>query len=91
MTAQNLTNDRGNKVANQFIIYDPEYTIFRSYNSNIIKVVFEDGKRKVYLDSYYYNYSRTTAKYRNSFLGETTKEIESKIKEGVYTLTNLNN
>jgi hypothetical protein len=91
MKVTQLTNDKGNKVNNHFIIYDSEYTIFRSYNSNIIKVVFEDCQRKVYLDSYYWNYSRTTAKYRNYYLGESTKEIETKIKNGTYLLTNLNN
>jgi len=90
MKVSQLTNDKGNKVNNHFIIYDSEYTIFRSYNSNIIKTTFEDGERKVYLDSYYWNYSKTTAKYRNQYLGETTKEIETKIKTGVYSLTNLN-
>jgi hypothetical protein len=91
MKVQNLTNDRGNKVNNQFIIFDSEFTMFKSYNSNIVKTVFEEGKRVTYLDSYYWNYSRTTAKYRNQFLGESTKEIESKIKNGTYLLTNLNN
>ena len=90
MKVQQLTNDRGNKVNNHFIIYDSEYTLFTSYNTNIVKTVFEEGKRVIYLDSYYWNYSRTTAKYRNSFLGETTREIESKIKDGTYILTNLN-
>ena len=90
MNVSNFTNDKGNKIANQFIIYTPEYTIFQSYNSNIVKTTFENGKRVVYLDEYYYNYSNTTSKYRNKYLGETTKEIEAKIKAGIYILTNLN-
>ena len=43
-----------------------------------------------YLDSYYYNYSRTTSKYRNIFLGETIKDTKAKIKSGEYILTDLN-
>jgi hypothetical protein len=49
-----------------------------------------EGSKKVFLDEYYYNYSRTTSKYRNLFLGEVTKDIERKIKEKEYILTNLN-
>ena len=90
MIISNFTNAKGNKIANQFLINTPDYKMFRSYNSNIIKTTFENGERVVYLDSYYYNYSKTTSKYRNLYLGESTKEIEAKIKEGVYKLTNLN-
>jgi hypothetical protein len=85
-----MTNNKGNAVKNQFIIFDSEYTIFKSYNSNIVKTCFEDGKRKVYLDKTYWNYSQTTGKYRNMFLGETKKETEKKIKSGEYELIDLN-
>jgi len=90
MKVTNFTNDKGNKIPNQFCISTPEYLMFQSYNSNIVKTTFEYGKRVVYLDEYYYNYSKTTSKYRNKYLGETTKEIETKIKAGIYILTNLN-
>lgn len=90
MKVKNLTSPNGNKVANQFIIFDSEFTLFQSYDSVIIKTTFEDGKRVVYLDEKYYNYSKTTSKYRNLFLGETTKEIEAKIKNGTYILKDLN-
>ena len=90
MKVQNITNDKGNVVKNQFIIFDSEFTIFQSYKSVIVKTTFEDGKRIVDLDSYYYSYSKTTVKYRNQFLGETTKEIDAKIKSGEYKLMNLN-
>ena len=36
--------------------------------------------------SSFWNYSRTTAKYRNLFLQETTKEIEQKIEKGIYKI-----
>ena len=89
MTSQ-LTTSRGNLAQNQYIIFENDCTMFKSYSSIIVKTCFEEGVRKVYLDSYYYRYSKTTIRYRNSFLGENTKEIESKIKEGTYILTNLN-
>jgi hypothetical protein len=90
MKINNMTSNRGNKIANQFIIHTPEAIYFQSYQSIIIKTTFEDGQRVVYLDEYYWNYSNTTSKYRNLFLGENSKIIENKIKKGIYKLTNLN-
>jgi hypothetical protein len=71
---------------NQFIIRTNTAIIFQSYNSIIVK---EEGG-KTYLDERYWDYSKTTGKYRNKFLGEDKKATERKIKEGVYILTNLN-
>ncbi|CAB4204154.1 hypothetical protein UFOVP1384_31 [uncultured Caudovirales phage] len=90
MKISNFTNSKGNKVANQFIINDSEFTLFQSYDSVIIKTTFEDGKRVVYLDSNYWDYSKTTGKYRNLFLGENKKATELKIKNNIYKLINLN-
>ena len=90
MKVQNMTNSNGNKVANQFIIFDSEFTAFQSYNSIIVKTVFEDGKRVVYLDENTWDYSRTTGKYRNLFLGQTKKETERKIASGEYKRADLN-
>jgi len=85
-----MTGNTGREVANQFIINDSEFTAFQSYNSIIVKTCFEDGKRQVYLDENCWDYSVTTGKYRNLFLGETKKETERKLKEGVYQLADLN-
>ena len=90
MKVQNMTTSAGNTAANQFIIFDSEYTAFQSYDSVIVKTVFEDGKRQVYLDNDTWNYSVTTSRYRNQFLGETTKETQAKIDSGEYILTDLN-
>lgn len=90
MKVSQMTNNKGRVIPNQFIIFHPDYTLFQSYDSIIVKTTFEEGKRKIYLDEFYYNYSKTTSKYRNQFLGETSKEIERKIKSGEYVLTNLN-
>jgi len=91
MKIENMTGEKGNKIANQFMIYTPEATYFQSYNSIIVKTTFEDDKRKIYLDENYWDYSKTTSKYRNLFLGEDTKTTRAKIKSGQYTLVNLNN
>jgi hypothetical protein len=77
----------GKPVANQFVINDDDgNTFFQSYNSIIVKKSF-DG---VFLDMQTWNYSRTTTKYRNLFLGEDTKTIVKKINCGLYKLVNLN-
>ena len=92
MKVSNMTSNKGNKIANQFIITDPDYpkVIFQSYDSVIAQIGGADGADTVYLDSTYWDYSVTTSKYRNQFLGETKKETQAKIDSGEYILTNLN-
>jgi len=87
MKVRNMTSNRsGREVANQFIIYGDHETTFQSYNSVI--ATRRDGK--VYLDKEMWDYSKTTGKYRNQFLGESRKETEAKIKNGTYIVTDLN-
>ena len=76
-----------NPVANQFIIETPKGDYFQSYRS-IIAFKSNDGKLK--LDSYYWDYSRTTSKYRNQFTGLDTKQTKKAIKNKEIILTNLN-
>jgi hypothetical protein len=90
MKVSNIVNNRGNIVANQFIIYDGLKTYFQSYKSVIVRIERSEGKEITTLDPVYWNYSRTTSKHRSTFLNESTKETEKKIKEGVYILANLN-
>lgn len=91
MKVQNITSNNGNKIANQFIITDDKQNeYFQSYNSMIVKKDYESDQIKIYLDQKYWNYSNTTGKYRNIFLGETITETKKKIKSGEYILTDLN-
>lgn len=90
MRVQQFKNLQGRPVANQFIIFDSEYTAFQSYDTIIVKVVFEDGHRQIYLDRNGWDYSKTTGKYRNQFLGESIAETRAKIKSGEYKLADLN-
>ena len=76
----------GNPVRNQFIIYENDAVIFRSYKS----IIAMKKGGKIYLDMNYWDYSNTTGRYRNLFLGETKKETERKIKDKVYILVDLN-
>ena len=87
MKVENMTSTRGNKVANQFLITDNGDEYFQSYRSMIVK----KSRGKIYLDEYYWDYSVTTGKYRNEFLGEGIAETRKKIANGEYILTNLNN
>lgn len=90
----------GKAVANQFVLSETVNELsgnaketFFSYGVVVaIREAFKSGERdrKVKLDSKYWNYSKTTSKYRSQFLGETTKETQEKIDNGTYRLTNLN-
>ena len=85
---EQMTSPRtGNPVANQFTIYTNKGVYFQSYNS-IIAFIPHKGRTK--LDSYFWDYSRTTSKYRNEFLGEGIAETRAKIKSKEYILTDLN-
>ena len=87
MKVENMVNNKGNKIANQFTIRDETGITFQSYNSIIAHV---DTSGNVTLDVSYWDYSTTTGKYRNLFLGETRKETQKKIESGEYKLVNLN-
>jgi hypothetical protein len=85
---RNMTSSNGNEVPNQFIINDENGNIFfQSYSSVIAK---QDKNGKIELDKKYWDYSKTTGKYRNQFLNETKKETQAKIDSGEYVLTDLN-
>ena len=84
---KNITNPNNwRSINNQFEIHTDEGYFFQSYSSIIVKIA-SDG---TYLDEYYWDYSRTTSRWRNVFLNETTKETKAKIKSGEYKLINLN-
>ena len=77
-----------NPIANQFVItIENGDQIFQSYNS-VIAIKTYCGK--VQIDKDYWNYSRTTSKYRSQFLNESSKETEKKIANGTYLATDLN-
>lgn len=101
MKVKNMTsNNSYNAIPNQFILdgiiagtfFDGNKKLksgraFQSYESII---VFIDYEGRTYLDESTWDYSTTTGKYRNQFLGETKKETQAKIDSGEYILTNLN-
>ena len=82
-----MTSSRsGSPVANQFIIYTIEGEYFQSYDS----IIAFNNNGKITLDNNTWDYSRTTSKYRNQFLGEGIAETRAKIESGEYTLADLN-
>jgi len=88
MEIYNLESPRSGKpVANQFVLITPKGEYFQSYKS-IIAFIPRTGK--TILDEKYWDYSVTTGKYRNIFLGEDKATTKEKIKSGEYKLANLN-
>lgn len=81
MQVTHMINSNGEPAKNQLIIHDEKTgeRFFQSYNSIIVKI----HKGKVTLGKNW-NYSVTTSKYRNQFLGETMKETQAKLDSGEY-------
>ena len=71
---RNMKSNSGRSVANQFKIKTDDATYLQSYDSTIAKRMIG----VVYLDKYYWDYSVTTSRYRNMFLGETKKKLKLK-------------
>lgn len=92
----NMKSSRGNEVPNQFIITTNKGYLFQSYKANI---AFIDTDNNLYLDEYYWDYSRTTSKYLYQFIKEfkgvscfgiNKKKILELIKENEVKEVNLN-
>jgi hypothetical protein len=86
MRVSNMKSARGNDVPNQFIITDDNSVVFQSYRS----VIAKKTAGGIILDSTYWDYSNTTRKYRNQFLGMNSGEIKAAIKDGRIKLEHLN-
>ena len=77
---ENMKSNNGNNVPNQFIIITTDGRYFQSYKS-IIAYCDNNGRVTLGKD---WDYSVTTGKYRNQFLGETKKETQHKLDDGTY-------
>ena len=93
MQVENMKSSNGNKVANQFVITTEEQgnkvEYLQSYKTIIAKKIYDNlgcDVVETFLDENSYNYSVTTSKYRNLFLGVTSKDFDPKN----YILTVLN-
>lgn len=87
-----MTSRGGNPLANQQILSEPDGETFVSYGTKIAFRSFKrfNGKHDIYLDENYWDYSRTTGKYRNEFLGFGVEECRKGIKDGTIKLKDLN-
>lgn len=97
-----FNSPRSNKpVANQWVIKTDDGEFFQSYQSIIAfrpntAGMFphadgsEEREDRIVLDEKYWDYSTTTGKYRNEFLGEDKAETKKKIANGTYTFADLN-
>ena len=92
--ANNLYSRNGNKVPNQIAIVQTKKDyckeIFQSYDTTIASIEYKDNKRKILLDTYALEYSRTTSKYLYEFMRMNRKEIQKLIKQNKIKFTNLN-
>ena len=88
---ENIINNNGNVIPNQFIIYEDNGDItFKSYDSIICQI--RDGAlgyEKVVVFGSDWDYSTTTNKYRNQFLMDnglsilaTTRDIKEALERG---------
>ena len=50
----------------------------------------KEGKKRIILDENYWDYSTTTGRFRNQFLGMGIQECREGIKDGSIELSNLN-
>ena len=82
----NMQSSNGNDVPNQFEIYTDNGKMFRSYNSNIAFIPNDEDI--IYL-GHNWDYSQTTSKYRNQFLGMDKKEILKRIENGTAKVVKL--
>lgn len=84
----NLTGRTGRPVANQFAIICKDGTrYFRSYNSNICRV---EADGTITVDSYYWNYNKTTSKYLAQFLETNIYQIRANVEAKIYKMEDLN-
>tara|TARA_B110000971_G_scaffold68881_1_gene70582 strand:+ start:77 stop:385 length:309 start_codon:yes stop_codon:yes gene_type:complete len=91
---EQMTSRSGNVVPNQTILSDMTGKTFVSYGS---KIVYQSKDRasdglplEIIVDENYWDYSRTTGKYRNEFMNMGVQDVRNYIKEGRIQVGNLN-
>ena len=101
MKVSNMLSSKGNPVPNQFIVSHQSIgeclyrgDMFQSYDTAIGFKAYHPERGRidgvVFLDRDSWDYSRTTAKYRNQFTGLTTAQTKAGIADGSIILTDLN-
>ena len=79
MLITNMESEKGNPVANQFVItLSCGVIIFKSYES----IIVIKNKGHIFLNRCKWDYSRTTIKYTHRFLGYGSRQIRRMITYG---------
>ncbi len=83
---EHMLGRTGRPIVDQVVVFHtPCLCDFFSYGRHVVQI--RGGQ--VTLDPRWWNYSRTTGKYRAQFLGEDTATTQAKIDAGEYTLAEL--
>ncbi len=94
-----MTTPSGRPAANQFIITEEgcgangnfvKRETFLSYGMTIAIKTEWNNRTDIVLDINKWDYSNTTSKYRNIFLGMNTEEIKRKANSGEIKVENIN-
>ena len=77
---------------NHIVIYVKGGKYLQSYDKIIafVNEPREGESRKVYLDKEYWNFSKSTARHRNSFLGLSNSYVNDAVRNNVFIMKNLN-
>ena len=86
MKVIHMRTDKGNSARDQHIIYYEGRVYFQSYGA----IIALKDMGRIFLDERYWKASRTTIRYRNKFIGLSSKEIEESVEEGHFILADLN-
>ena len=91
---EQMTSRSGNVVPNQVILSEMSGKTFVSYGSKIVYLSNNRGSDglplEIIVDETYWDYSRTTGKYRNEFMDMGVQEVRNHIKTGRIKVGNLN-
>ena len=93
VSVRSMTSNSGNTNPNHQIITEPHGEVMVSYGTKICFMSFDsnkEGKKRIILDENYWDYSTTTGRFRNQFLGMGIQECREGIKDGSIELSNLN-
>ena len=88
MKVRNMKSISGSTIKNQFILEHGQNEYFQSYETII--AMRDKISGLIYLDAKMWDYSVTTGKYRNQFLGMDKKTTEKAINNKEIILTDLN-
>lgn len=76
MKIENLVNEKGNRVTNQFVIKNGNTVAFQSYNNMVCEIrPASMGFEKVVVLGEDWDYSRTTMKHLGNFLKQNNLEF----------------